>query len=198
MANEIRPQAARASQASPRPLDDVPEMAEAALTLMHTPNSVQEMSADDIKRVMRWMRLVTYPAGATLLLEGDQEHTQFMLLLLEGEVSVDVSMATGMPPGTVPLSVVGPGQFLGDLSLLDGAPRSATCTAVGQVRAAALSLQAFKLLVQQEPTVACGLLLGIAQRTGERLRALSEQLGMYARVVSDQHATIEGLRAGSR
>jgi CRP-like cAMP-binding protein len=100
-----------------------------------------------------------------------------MLLVLEGEVQVDAGQDRTEP---VPISVLGPGDLLGEMSLIDGAPRSATCTAMSPLRAAALSRRALETLFDQHPRTAAKLMMGVAHRVAERLRALGQQLQMLA------------------
>lgn len=177
-----------------RALLDVPEMASLAIQLLHTNTAVHAFNADDARAVLPYLRLVNAPRGAQLFVEGDRQHNSHMLLILEGEVSVDVNEGPGAEQ--VPVSVVGPGQLLGELALLDDAPRSATCVAVTDVRAAGLSRQGLQQLIEQQPRLGAHLMLAIAQRVGERLRALGDQLRLYSRLVADQQDTIHRLRAG--
>lgn len=175
-----------------RALIDVPEMATLAIQLLRTPNAIHEFNADDARALLPYLRLVNAPKGAQLFVEGDRQHNSHMLLVLDGEVSVDVTEGPGAEQ--VPVSVVGPGQLLGELSLLDDAPRSATCVAVTDVRAAGLSRQGLQQLIEQNPRLGAHLMLAIAQRIGDRLRALGDQLRMYSQLTAEQQQTIHQLR----
>ena len=121
---------------------------------------------------------------------GDQLHTAHLLLVLEGDVQVDI----GGGADRAALAVVGPCQMLGEMALLDGGPRSASCTAASPVRAAALSRIGLQRLLDEQPTVAARLLAAIAQRVGERLRGLGDQLALYAQLVDEQRGTIEQMQ----
>lgn len=170
-----------------RPLHEIPAMAARAVELLQSPGGLLPFSADDARQLLPHLQLLDAPKGARLFSEGDGLNTGHLLLLLEGQVAVDT--AAGVD--NVALSVVGPGELLGELALLDGQPRSASCSALSAVRAAALSRQALLKLLQEQPAVAARLLACIAQRVGERLRALGDQLQMYAKVLQDQRAVLE-------
>ena len=86
-----------------------------------------DLTAEEARTVVSYMRAVSFPKGATLLREGDGSDTAEMLLLLDGEVTVDTGTST--PSGDMPIAVMGAGSVLGEMAVLDGAPRSATCTA---------------------------------------------------------------------
>jgi CRP-like cAMP-binding protein len=141
------------------------------------------------------MRLVIFHQGSILIHEGDDTRTGYLLLLLDGEVSVETSSG-GQPP--VPISVLGAGSVIGEMALLDGSPRSTTCTALAPVRAAGLSRQGLDLLIDAQPKVAVKLLAGLGSHIAERLRAMNEQLQMISRLNGDLQAEIDQLRGQSR
>jgi CRP-like cAMP-binding protein len=151
------------------------------------------LTAADAQCVVLYMRLVDFPRGWTLFREGDERSADYMLLLLEGEVSVDTG-ETG-PNGAVPISVLGAGSVIGEMSLLDGAPRSASCHAQSAVRAAGLSRRGLQQLIDEHPAAGARLMIALAQRTAERLRALGQQLQMYAQLTArlqQQVAALQG------
>lgn len=163
------------SPARQRPLDETPALAAQAATLLRNNRALMTMSEDEARQVLPFMRLTTFPKGAALLREGDGSSSSYMLLVLEGDVSVDTG---GSPFSNVPISVLGPGDVIGEMALFDGAPRSANCTALSVVQAAGLSRKGLELLVETHPKVAAKLILSLAQRMAERLRALGQQLQM--------------------
>ena len=183
--------AAAPSQAAPadsgprlsRRLLDVPAMAELAVDLLRTPNALASLTEDDLRTVVSQMQLVSVPAGKVMMQEGDRDNTGYLLLLLTGEVKVESNDAAH---GTsIDISVMGPGNILGEMGLLDGAPRSTTCTAVTEVQAAGLSRRALQLLIERHPRVAALLMVALAKRLSDRLRALGDQLGIYAQLAQD-------------
>lgn len=183
------------SLAVARLLSDTPELAERAADLLRTPGALLNLTPAEASSVVAQMRVVHFGAGVTLFREGDDIRPDHMLLLLDGEVAVDMA-ATGRP-GPVAISVVGPGSVIGEMALLDGAPRSASCTTVSTVQAAGLSRRGLEALIDQQPRAAAKLLVGLGARTAERLRALGEQLQMYAGLVEDQQRLIERLRGAA-
>jgi CRP/FNR family transcriptional regulator, cyclic AMP receptor protein len=62
------------------------------------------------------------------------------------------------------IDVVGPGGIIGELALIDPAPRSATATAVGDARVVTVDRQHFSFLVQQHPTFALQVMAVMAER----------------------------------
>jgi CRP-like cAMP-binding protein len=84
------------------------------------------------------------------------------------------------------------------MSLLDGSPRSASCTAMSPVRAAGLSRRGLELLLEEQPRVAAKFIAGLSQRIAERLRGLSAQLQLYADLNAQLRTELDALKAGRR
>lgn len=184
--------------AAPRPLAESPALAARAADLLRTPGAMLQLAPEEAAAVAARMALVHCAAGATLLREGDQ-NAGHLLLLLEGSVEVDTAGPLGLSgparADAVAVSVLGPGSIIGEMALLDGAPHSASCTARTPVTAAALSRRALQQLLDEQPRLAAKLLIGLAKRTADRLRALGDQLQMYAQLSARQQQELERLRA---
>jgi CRP-like cAMP-binding protein len=80
------------------------------------------------------------------------------------------------------------------MSLIDGEPRSTNCTALSQVQAAGRSRRGLELLMDQQPTVAVELLAEVAGIIANRLRALSDQLRLYASLTESMQREIDRLK----
>jgi len=65
------------------------------------------------------------------------------------------------------VAMLGPGDFFGELSVLDGKPRNAQVSAVGPTTCLALATWDFEAVVLAEPKVALAILRGLATRIRE-------------------------------
>ena len=92
--------------------------------------------------------------GAALCREGEPGAEFFVLL--EGTVTVT--------SGGRELATLGPGDFFGELALLDGKARNASVTAATDVELLVLSRQEFTTLVHDDPLVAVRMLPAIGAR----------------------------------
>jgi CRP-like cAMP-binding protein len=117
-------------------------------------------SKDELKRIDRAATRVDYPAGKVLCQEGAVGRE--LILIIEGEALVE--------RGGQQVATVGPADFIGEMSLLDGGPRSATVTAHTDVHALVLPPREFWQVLDEVPAIAHKLLSTIAAR----LRATDE------------------------
>jgi CRP-like cAMP-binding protein len=125
----------------------------------------EELSAKELKAIATAAKEVTHRQGAVLAREGDSGVGFF--LILDGDVSVAV--------GERVVRRMGPGDFFGEISLLDGGPRTATCTAQTEVTTLGITPWTFKRLIEQNPAIASKMLKVMAQR----LRSSSVQQPHY-------------------
>lgn len=103
--------------------------------------------------------------GATIVRAGDVGDTFYAIL--EGEARV-------VSPGGRVLNRLGPGDFFGEVSLLDGGPRTASVIAETPMVMLALSRRDFLSLLTAEPVVAGRILkhvAGLLRRTQRSVTA---------------------------
>ncbi len=165
-----------------RAIAESPRLAARAAELLQGFRAFTRLDADDARTVVAYLREVSYSRGELLFRAGDSQASAHLLLLLEGEVAVDTGVDTSAGRGDVPIAVLGAGSVLGEMALLDGAPRSATCTAMSDVQAAGLARRGLERLIDEHPRVAAKLLVVLAQHMAERLRALDDQLRLYGQL----------------
>ncbi|WP_113700734.1 Crp/Fnr family transcriptional regulator [Nonomuraea lactucae] len=106
---------------------------------MLTPDEVEALRAAG--RPRRWER------GTTVMTEGDT--SDWVLVLTEGRVKVSSHTSSGTE---VVLAVRGPGGLLGEMSAIDGSPRSATVTALEPI--AGVVVRDFPAFLQNHGRVA--------------------------------------------
>jgi len=141
--------------------------------------------------VLRYMHPFAIAEGVEFIQEGDVGHCDFMALVIDGDVTVETISVSRTAPMTV--TVLGPGSIHGELSLLDGAPRSASCTACTPVLCAILTREGLGRLLQDHPAVCARFTMMLATRIGERLRDNTDKLKRYAMMARAMHEEIERL-----
>jgi CRP/FNR family transcriptional regulator, cyclic AMP receptor protein len=100
-----------------------------------------------------------WPAGASLFLEGDQSGT--VVFVVSGRVKVFSLTEQGEE---ILLAVRGPGALLGEVSAVDGGPRSASVAALEPVTAIVLTADAFLDYLRTHAAAATVLLQMVTSR----------------------------------
>ena len=133
--------------------------------------------------------------GQLLIAEG--EASDWMMMLLSGTVDVRKRKVGAEVDETEPgdaarLAVIKEGAVVGEMSMLDGEPRYASCRALSQVEAAVLSRAAVSHLIAEHPAVGAKLLVKLTQLLAQRLRNTSSKLVKALQQVRAQSAADPG------
>lgn len=112
------------------------------------------LSKKELSQIASAAKQVTHREGSVLAKEGQSGVGFFMIL--EGTAGVRV--------GDRQRGKLGAGDFFGEISLLDGGPRTATVTADTEVTTLGLTPWDFKRLVEGSPAIASKMLKVMAQR----------------------------------
>jgi CRP-like cAMP-binding protein len=140
---------------------------------------LQDFRPEEAEILGRAMLLVRARAGQVLIAEdaaGD-----WMVLLLSGTLDVvkrkvDADWQANDREQMARLAVLRAGASVGEMSMLDGEPRYASCIALSDIEAAVLTRAAVARLITDEPAVGAKLLVKITQMLAQRLRNTSNQL----------------------
>jgi CRP/FNR family cyclic AMP-dependent transcriptional regulator len=165
--------------------------AELAARLLIAPTALMQLSPAEAFTVVSYMLPRRIPEGTTFISEGDKSDTGYMVLLLEGEVTVESIVVSRRTPVTV--TVLGPGSLIGEMGLVDGQARLASCTASTNIRCAILSRAALEKMGEENPVTAAKLMFAVSLRVAERLRDVSEKLKMYSQLVQAMQQEIDRL-----
>ncbi len=165
--------------------------AHAAAELLRAPTALMQLSETEALTVVGFMRPRRFKAGTTIIRQGEADNTGFMVLVLGGEITVERLQASRTEPVT--LSVLGPGSLIGEMALVDGEARSASCTASTDVTCAVLTREALETLIAEQPATAAKLMTAIGGRLAERLRESGQKLQVYARLVQTLQQQIDTL-----
>lgn len=165
-----------------------------AAELLIAPSALMQLSLAEARVVVRYMQPRHIPEGTMFIREGDHQTNNFMALVLEGEVTVESFVVRRVSPIT--LTVLGPGSMHGELGLLDGLPRSASCTASSDLNCAILTRAGMQQLLTDDPRTGAKLMMAIAMRIGERLRDNTDKLKKYVQLTQALQQEIDHLMPG--
>ena len=131
----------------------------------------EDFEVDELEGLARYMRCYRAPEGTEIIHEGDEG--DFMLLLLDGSVEIIKKDVRGLPQI---VGSAGPGKTLGEMSLIDGEPRFASCVALDTVEIAVLDREGLSRIIAEEPSIGVKLLMELLMLLNQRLRNVTGQL----------------------
>lgn len=120
----------------------------------------------DLARLVNRMMEKTYAPGDVVFQEGHLGRAFFIV----AEGSVEVLRRDPTTDVPEPVAKFGPGDFFGEMVLLDELPRSATCRALETTRLHVMYKDHFDLLRAQSPRAAALILHALARLLSARLR----------------------------
>jgi Cyclic nucleotide-binding domain len=129
------------------------------------------LAEEQLERFASFAEVEKVPQWAVIVKQGD--HGDAMYLILEGELRVRIEVGG---KETI-LTTLGPGDFFGDISLLDQGPRSADVVANVDSLVVKLSAAAFEKLAAQAPDIATPFLLAVGKTLTARIRADNKRFG---------------------
>lgn len=112
------------------------------------------LSARQLRKLVRSVVEHRYEPGTEVVREGGRTATLFVVL--EGSATV--------VRGDRTISRRGPGEYFGEISLIDGRPRAASVIAETPMRCLVLEQDSLRALLKSEPPVAWALLESLASR----------------------------------
>lgn len=132
---------------------------------------IEDLTPEETDTLGARMPLLRARAGQVLIHEG--ETGDWMLLVLAGTVDV---VKTNDEGKLSRLAVIAQGTAVGEMSMLDAAPRNATCRAIEDVEAGLLTRTMIAHLIQDHPAIGAKLLVKLTQLLAQRLRNTSSRL----------------------
>lgn len=132
---------------------------------------LENFSPGEVRLLAHFMDVYRAGSGVEIIREGDGG--DFMVMLLEGRV--EVRKRDRWNEMQV-IAVVEPGRTLGEMSMIDGAPRFATCVAIEPALVAVLYRQSLARIIVEQPMLGAKILMELVLMLSQRLRATSERL----------------------
>ncbi len=147
---------------------------------------------DQLRMLASVVNRKSVPRSSTVMASGDP--TDSLYIVLSGRLKVMMSDAEGKE---VILSILGPGEFFGEMGLIDDSPRSASVVAIEACELLAIAKRDFKRCLAENFEMTMAVMRGLVRRLREADRkigslALLDVYGRVARLLLDMSETVEG------
>jgi CRP-like cAMP-binding protein len=119
----------------------------------------QGVEPSAVAALTRQLQPVTFPRGHTVFAEGEPGDRLYII------VSGKVKIGRRSPDGRENLlTIMGPSDMFGELSIFDPGPRTSTATTITEVRAVSMDRDALRSWIRDRPEIAAQLLRVLARR----------------------------------
>ena len=147
---------------------------------------------DQLRALATMVTRRSAPRGSAIMRAGDP--TDSLYIVVSGRLKVMMGEADGKE---VILSILGPGEFFGEMGLVDDGPRSATVIAIEPCELLSVSKRAFKKCLVENVEVAMAVLRVVVRRLREADRrignlAMLDVIGRVARLLLDLSENVNG------
>ena len=122
------------------------------------------MTDRSIATISELAQPIAFEAGATLVAQGDPGDT--FIVITTGAATVEQDGQR--------IRDLGPGDFLGEISLIDGGPRTATVVATEPIDGLVIDCQGFRRLMDDFPVVRLDLVTALTERLRSRAPNVSD------------------------
>lgn len=128
---------------------------------------LRDLSEEGLNSIAVLSSIVDFSGGDVIIRQFDKKNDLF--IILEGSARIN-TFSGDM------LAELGPGSVVGEISLVDEKPRSATVVSVGSTKAAKISSEALRGLLSARPDIAATIYKNISLVLCARIRNANMQL----------------------
>jgi len=132
---------------------------------------LENFSPAEVRLLSHFMGVYRAQPGAEIIREG--EGGDFMLMLIEGKVEVQKRDRWG---SLQLIAVVEAGKTLGEMSMIDGEPRFASCLAAQVTLLAVLTRENLARIIVEQPMLGAKILMELVLMLSQRLRSTGTRL----------------------
>lgn len=147
-----------------------------AVQFLKTVHILSSLSEEEIRIIAKRLSLLKVKEGDILCKEGEEGHELY--IIREGEIAGAIKLPSGKQKELV---VFHAGDFFGEMSIFENAPRSATCYVKQKGKIYRLHKNDFFSFIKSEPCIAIKMMYRMLNITTQRLRKTSKFLSDMVR-----------------
>jgi CRP/FNR family transcriptional regulator, cyclic AMP receptor protein len=134
----------------------------------------ENFNLSEVRLMSHFMQVYRAEMGMEVIREG--EPGDFLMLVIEGRIEVLKRDRWNAPRL---IAVLDPGKTVGEMSMIDGEPRFATCVAADPCLLAVLTREALARIILEQPVLGAKILMELVLMLSQRLRQTSGMLVSY-------------------
>jgi len=150
---------------------DATQYSEQLRVLIPNCTLLENFSVPEVRLLAHFMDVYRAAPNTEIIRENDGG--DFMVMVLEGRVEVRKRDRWNRMQL---IAEVGPGRTLGEMSMIDGEPRFATCVAIEPVLIAVMHRESLARIIVEQPMLGAKILMELVLMLSQRLRATSARL----------------------
>jgi len=132
---------------------------------------LENFSPAEVRLLAHFMTVYSAPSGTEIIREGDGG--DFMLMIIEGKVEVLKRDRWNSPQL---IAVVDAGKTLGEMSMIDGEARFASCISSEPSLVAVLDRESLARIIVEQPMLGAKILMELVLMLSQRLRSTGARL----------------------
>jgi CRP/FNR family cyclic AMP-dependent transcriptional regulator len=153
------------------PLGDATQFAAQIHGMISYSPLFESFNLAEIRLLSHFMQVYRAEPGMEIIREG--EAGDFMMMLIEGRVEVFKQDRWNAPRI---IATIDPGKTVGEMSMIDGEPRFATCVAADRCMIAVLTRESLARIILEQPIMGAKILMELVLMLSQRLRQTSSKL----------------------
>jgi CRP-like cAMP-binding protein len=147
----------------------------------------ENLNLAEIRLMSHFMQVYRAQIGQEVIREGDAG--DFLMFVIEGRIEVFKLDSSNAPRL---IAVVDGGKTLGEMSMIDGEPRFATCIADQTTVIGVLTRESLARIILEQPILGAKILMELVLMLSQRLRQTSSRLLACLDETRAEHGVAEG------
>lgn len=131
----------------------------------------KDFSDKEIALLAKYVEEKNLTAPTPLFLENMKGESMF--IIGSGQIRLSKMLSEGEEKT---LTTLGPGDFFGEMALIEGGPRSVSAIVVADAQVLIIKRSGFEKLIEEAPMVAVKVVIGVYKSLSDRIRELSPQI----------------------
>ena len=124
-----------------------------------------DLSLEDLEQIAQIAHEQWHPSKSVICRQGEEGDVMFVI------ISGQVQIVSGSEGREQILAERGPGDFVGEMAIIDPAPRSAGMIATSETRVLAIEGESFKAILRERPEVSLAVMQSISRRLREMMKS---------------------------